>query len=245
MGPIIYVSPDHAADRFGFADNLVAKKLMYKLESDAVPLTDIVITCSERDRLKYVEMGAKKAVSYPNIYPVLEFEPGKKDETPSISIVLQGYWGPRGESSLGEIFGALSRVNKKVRVYMIGVKPKQVPKNVELLHYERLPSKLDYLNSLSKSWIGINIGIHLGGTNERKYDYAMANLVVFSDNFGARGDLLPHEYVYVDGNDLAGKLSQLLEFGKDAITEMGKQNRKQALLLVEKQREKLLTALKF
>ena len=53
------------------------------------------------------------------------------------------------------------------------------------------------------------MGIHLGGTNERKYDYAMAGLVVFSDNLGVRGDLLPHEYTYVDSYDLAAKLEQL------------------------------------
>jgi hypothetical protein len=57
--------------------------------------------------------------------------------------------------------------------------------------------------------------------------------------------LLPYEYVYVDGNDLAAKLNQLLEFGRETIAEMGKQNRKQALLLAEKQREKFLTALNF
>ncbi len=70
---------------------------------------------------------------------------------------------------------------------------------------------------LSKSWIGINIGIHKGGSNERKYDYAMAGLVVFSDILGCRGDLLPHEYTYLDSNDLAAKLEQLMEFGKKRL----------------------------
>jgi hypothetical protein len=245
LGSIVYVSQDVAYDHFNFGNNIITKTLMYKLERDAVALSDLVVACSERDRLKYLEMGARKVLFYPNIYPIAEFEPGNKDQTPSISIVLRGHWGSRAERSLDKIFKALSRVDKEIRVYMIGIKPQQVPKNIELQHYARIPSKLDYLNTLSKSWIGINIGIHMGGANERKYDYAMAGLVVFSDTLGVRGDLLPHEYTYVDSYDLAAKLEQLLEFGKEMIVEMGKQNRKQALSLAEKQREKLLRTLNF
>jgi hypothetical protein len=90
------------------------------------------------------------------------------------------------------------------------------------------------MNILSKSWIGINIGIHKGGSNERKYDYAMAGLVVFSDVLGCRGDLLAHEYCYLDHNDLAVKLEQLLELGQEKIIEMGLENRKQAISLAGK-----------
>jgi hypothetical protein len=213
---------------------------MYKLERDAIALADVVIACSERDRLKYIEMGARKAIFYPNIYPVTEFEPSDKDQTPSISIVLRGHWGPRAGRSLEEIFEALSYVHKKIRVYIIGIEPQHVSRNIELQRFEFIPSKLNYLRTLSKSWIGINIGIHMAGSNERKYDYAMAGLIVFSDKLGARGDLLPHEYTYVDGNDLAAKLDQLLEFEKEMIFEMGKKNRKHVISLADKQREKLL-----
>jgi hypothetical protein len=123
---------------------------------------------------------------------------------------------------------------------MIGIKPQRVPRNICLQYHERITSELEYLRTLSKSWIGINIGIHMGGTNQKKYDYAMAGMVVFSDNLGARGDLLPYEYTYVDSHDLAAKLEQLLKSGKEKIVEMGMQNRKQAISLAEKQREKLL-----
>jgi hypothetical protein len=239
-GPIIYVSQDVAYNGFGFGDNFIAKKLIYKLERDAIALVDVVVACSERDRLKYVEMGARKVFFYPNIYPITEFEPCDKDQTPSISIILRKHWGSRADRSLEEVLKAISCVDRKISVCIIGMKPQQVPGNIELQHYEYIPSKLDYLNTLSKSWIGINIGIHMSGTNERKYDYAMAGLVVFSDNFGARGDLLPHEYTYVDSHDLAAKLEQLLKFGKKKIAEMGTQNRKQAESLAEKQREELL-----
>jgi len=240
IGPIIYVSQDLAYNRFGFGDNFIAKKLMYKLERDVIALADLVIACSKMETIKYVEMGARKVIFYPNIYPITEFEPCDKDQTPSISIVLPKHWGSRAERSLGEIFKALSCVNRKIRVYMMGIKPQQVPRNIKLQYHEYISSRLDYLRTLSKSWIGINIGIHMGGTNQRKYDYGMAGLVIFSDNLGARGDLLPCEYTYVDSHDLTAKLEQLLDFGKEKIAEMGIQNRKQALALAEKQQEKLL-----
>jgi hypothetical protein len=241
LGPIIYVSQDLAYNRFGFAENFIAKKLMYKLEHGAITLADMVISCSEMERLKYLEMGAKKVVFYPNIYPITEFEPYAKDEAPSISIVLPAHWGGKAERYLTEIFKALSRIDMKTRVYMIGIEPKQVPRNINMQHYARIPSRLDYLRTLSRSWIGINVGIHLGGANQKKYDYAMAGLVVFSDSLGARGDLLPCEYTYVDSQDLAAKLEQFLKFGKEKIVEMGIENRKQALFLAEKQRENLLS----
>jgi hypothetical protein len=240
LGPIIYVSQDVAYNRYGYADNFIAKNLMYKLERDAIALTNVVIACSERDRLKYIDMGARNVVFYPNIYPVAGFEPENKDQIPTVCIVLKGYWGPRAAKSLKEIFIALSYVPKKMKVYLIGSEPQQVSRNIELQHCRFIPNKLDYLRILSRSWIGINLGIHLAGSNERKYDYAMAGLVVFSDKFGTRGDLLPHEYTYVDSHDLAAKLDQLLEFGKEAITEMGIQNRKHALSLADKQREIIL-----
>lgn len=68
-GYIIYISQDVAYNRYGFQDSLIAKNLMRKLEQDAIALSDMVIASSDRDRLKYLEMGAKKAVFYPNIYP--------------------------------------------------------------------------------------------------------------------------------------------------------------------------------
>jgi hypothetical protein len=240
LGRIIYVSQDVAYNRYGFRDNLITKQLMYKLERVAIVRADVVIACSERDRLKYIEMGAKKAVYYPNIYPIKEFVPSVKDQLPSISIVSRGHWDLKAERSLEEIFKALSYSSQTIKVNVIGIKPKKAPKNIRLQHYEFIPSKLDYFKILSESWIGINIGFHMAGTNERKYDYAMAGLVVISDTMGARGDLLPHEYTYVDSQDLAAKIEQLLQFGQEKIVEMGDQNRQQALSLAEKQREILL-----
>lgn len=238
-GRIVYVSQDVAYNRYGFQDSLIAKNLMYKLEQKAIVLSDLVVASSERDRLKYVEMGAEKSIFYPNIYPISGFEPSEKDPSLSIVIVSRGYWGSQVIRSLEKIFKAFAFLDQIVKVCVIGIKPKYVPKNVVMEHYDFLPTKLDYLNVLSKSWIGINIGFHLAGTNERKYDYAMAGQIVFSDQVGARGDLLPHEYVYVDVEDLAAKLKQLLQIGRENILLMGTKNREEALALAKKQHQLL------
>jgi hypothetical protein len=240
FGNLIYLSQDVAYNRYGFSDNLVTRELMYKFESKVVSQADLVIACSERDKLNYQQMGAKKAVFYPNIYPSINFTAATKDQSPSISIVSRGHWGSKAEKSLEEIFKALASIRMIIDVYVIGQKPKYVPKTVRLHHYTFLPKKLDYLKILSKSWIGINIGSHLAGSNERKYDYSMAGLVVFSDSLGARGDLLPHEYCFVDTSDLSAKLKQLLQFEKKKIFEMGQKNQEQAIWLANNQKEELL-----
>jgi hypothetical protein len=236
MGRVIYVSQDVASENYDFGNNLISRRLMSKLEHKILRIADLTIACSKRDQLRYGEMGAKNVIFYPNIYPIKDFEPCDKDKNLSISIVFRNRWGPKSAIGFNEIFKAFSKLDKRIKVYVIGMKPQLVPGNIELEHYEYFPSKLDYARILSKSWLGINIGIHKGGSNERKYDYAMAGLIVFSDIFGCRGDLLPNEYTYLDNNDLVAKLGQLLEFDRKKIIEMGIENRKQALSLAEKQR---------
>jgi hypothetical protein len=113
-------------------------------------------------------------VFYPNICPI-EFGSSAKDAQPSISIVLRGHWGRRVEKSLEDILRAIAHIDGGLRVYLIGIKPAWVPKNILLQHFDCIPDKLDYFKLLSKSWVGINIGVHKGGTNQRKYDYAMVN----------------------------------------------------------------------
>jgi len=243
MGPIIYVSQDIAYNRFGFADNFMTKKLMFRLERDALVNVDMVVACSEMERLKYLEMGAKKAIVYPNIYPTIEFDSGNKDEMPSICIVLREHWGSKAIQSLEIIFNALARINSQIRVYLIGIKPQKVPKNITLKHIKFIPSKLEYLKILSSSWIGINVGIHKAGTNERKYDYGEAGTVVISDYFGSRGDLLPHEYTYLDSHDLTAKIEQLIQLGKESLEEMGKKNRNHVLFIADKKQKNMLNCL--
>jgi hypothetical protein len=244
LGSIIYVSQDIAFKRFGFADNVVTRDLMFRLERDALNSFSLVIACSEMERLKYLEMGASNAVFYPNIYPISGFKTLEKDALPSVSIVLKGHWGPKAEKSLQDVFSALANINRQIKVYMIGINPENVPNNVILDYTSFIPSKLDYLELLSKSWIGLNIGVHEAGTNERKYDYAAAGLVVISDSLGARGDLLTHEYTYIDRYDLSAKIGQLIGFGKERLAQMGTENRRIAIDIAENARVKLLNSLK-
>ena len=61
MGLVIYISQDVASENFDFHTNFISRSLMYKLECDIVKIADLVIACSERDRLRYLEMGAKHA----------------------------------------------------------------------------------------------------------------------------------------------------------------------------------------
>lgn len=239
-GAIFYTSQDVGYDFF--RNDRIASTIMYKLELSALPFIDLVVACSERDRLKYLEMGAKKAVYFPNCYTLKEFKPHEKDSIPGISIVLKGYW--ESTAKFEEIVGSLCYAKKKITLYVIGVKPKKVPKNIKLIYYDHIPSRRKFLETLSRSWIGINIGIHMGGTNQRKYDYALAGLVVLSDTHGARGDLLPYEYVYVDSQDFAANVRELLDLGTKRIFEMGIENRKHVLYSVQKQKKELSRSLK-
>ncbi len=234
-GKIIYVSQDVANNRYGFYSNIITKCLMYRFELSAMAQIDLVIACSERDRIKYVEMGAKKTVYYPNIYPIKSFKPSPKENFPMITVISRWHWDNQAESSLQEILKALALSSRDITLNIIGIKPKSIPSNVSLRYYEHIPSKAEYLTLLSKSWIGINVGFHLAGSNERKYDYALSGLVVLSDTMGARGDLLPYEYTFVDRHDLVAKLEQLLQLGEDRLIEMGAENRVQALELANNQ----------
>jgi hypothetical protein len=240
LGLIIYVSQDLAHNRYGYGDNFITRVLMSKFERNFVSQVDLVIACSKMEQLQYLGMGAKKAIIYPNLYPSLDFEPGEKDQTASICIVMREHWRSRGERALKKIFKAVGSLDKQIKVYMIGMKPQEVPKNVVIEYNRFAPSIMDYLRIISKSWIGINIGIHKGGTNKRRYDYAEAGLVVFSDTLGSRGAILPREFVFSNYQDLASKLKKLLEYDKAQLIEMGKENRKYVLNLAEKKRKELL-----
>jgi hypothetical protein len=238
LGHVIYISSDLAYDFYG--DNLIASRLMYRFEQRSIVLADLVIACSQRDKLKYLEMGAKEVAYYPNIYPLDKLGEVAKDPNASVSIVLKEHWGIRGNSLLEDVLAALGKVNQKIRVYMIGTKPLFIPKNIDLRYYDYISGRSDYLSTLSTSWIGINLGVHAGGSNQRKYDYAMAGLVVFSDKLGARGDLLPHEYTFTDIFDLAAKLQQLVNLGKEEVAAMGAENRRYALSLAKQKHDELL-----
>ncbi len=122
LGPLIYVSQDIAHNRFGFGDHSITRELMFSLERDALSDINLVVACSERERLKYLEMGAKNVIFYPNMYPTNDLKLCEKDDMASISVVLRGHWGDRAENSLETIFNALALIDREIVVYMIGTK---------------------------------------------------------------------------------------------------------------------------
>jgi hypothetical protein len=241
LGKVIYISSDFAYDFY--LDNNIASKIMHKLEKTESLYSDLVLACSERDKLKYKEMGLTHSIFYPNIYPLSNFNLAEKDDVPSICLVLKEHWTSRSRESLFSILKGLSFLDEQIKLYLIGIKPDWIPSNIDLCYYKFIPRKLDFLRTLSKSWIGINLGIHFAGTNERKYDYALSGLIVFSDLYGSRGDYLPHEQVYVDSFDLTAKLIQIFRQGKKEITKKGLENRTQALLFAQKQKNKLINSI--
>jgi hypothetical protein len=239
MGKIVYISQDFASDRFGFSDNRISKALVRKLEDNVIAQADLIIACSERDQLKYTEKNAKKVVFYPNIYPLQGVKPVEKAQSPTICVVLKDYWGSQADSALEEILRAMALLTVKVTVVVIGKKPQKMPKNASLQYYKSIPDKAEFLRIMGKAWVCINVGFHLGGSNERKNDYSMAGCVVLSDRLGARGDFLPFEYTYVDCHDLTAKLKQLFRLGRNRLQEMGAENHEYILRFAEGQKEKL------
>lgn len=88
LGAVIYVSQDVACERYGFGENIVASRLMFKLEREILQRADLVIACSERDQLRYIEMGTKNVIFYPNIYPIMYFETGPQRQKPKYKYSL-------------------------------------------------------------------------------------------------------------------------------------------------------------
>ena len=218
--------------------------MMYALEKSLVTQSNLTVTCSERDKLKYEVLGVNNTIFYPNLYPDSKFHLAEKEDVPSICLVLREHWGKRSLESLNEVMNALSYLDVKLKLYSIGIKPSKVPSNVDLRYYDYIPSKLDFLQILSKSWIGINLGIHFAGTNERKYDYALSGLVVMSDIKGIRGDFIPNEFACVDCYDLAAKLNQIFQLDKKDILRKGLENRNHVKSLAKKQHDVLLKSIK-
>jgi hypothetical protein len=218
---------------------------MYCLEKSVISEADLIIACSKRDKLKYEKLGANNVIFYPNLYPPFEFESINKCDTPSVCLVLKEHWGSRSHQSLIDVINSLSYVPQKIKLFLIGARPKNIPSNVELYYHKFIPSKSDFLRILSKSWVGINLGIHFAGTNERKYDYAISGLIVFSDIFGARGDIIPSEYTFVDFYDLSAKLTQLFQWNKKEVFRKGLENRDYLRSFAKKQEDILLKSLEY
>ena len=200
------------------------KHFIWKSEKEAVNLADLVIAASYRDLLlynKYYECPIEKIAVLPNIYPV-KFNI-HKEENPTLAVVLGDHWGKTVIYSLVNILSGLKDLNLKIISVgsLLTKELKRMGLNIE--GYDYIPGRKNFLETISKAHIGINYGINLGGTNVRKFDYALGALVVLSSTFGSRGEPLPYEYTFTDAEDLKTKLRFLLE--RD-LKRMGEENRR-------------------
>ncbi|MEB3851985.1 MAG: hypothetical protein LRS49_05355 [Desulfurococcales archaeon] len=90
----------------------------------------------------------------------------------------------------------------------------------------KIPGRANFLSTISTAHAGINYDIHLGGSNVKKYDYALAGLAIFSGGTGVRGDFLPGEAAFADEYDLLAKLSG---YTVEELEYMGRRNRDHAI----------------
>jgi len=221
---IIYLSHNFEPNFFGVTN---PKHFIWKSEKEAVNLADLVIVASYRDLLlynKYYECPIEKIAVLPNIYP-LNFNICKED-SPTVAVILGDHWGKSVIYSLANILSGLKNLNLKIISVgnLLTKKLKHMGLNVE--GYDYILGRRNFLEIISKAQIGINYGINLGGTNVRKFDYALSALVVLSSPLGSRGEPLPYEYTFTDAEDLKTKLRFLLE--RD-LKRMGEENRRFAL----------------
>lgn len=212
---VIYLSHNFEPDFFG------KKNIIFKLEKHLTNISDIILTSSYRDFLsyiKYYKIDKEKLTILPNIFPT-DFKLAKKSE-PKIAVILGDHWGLHIINSLVDILTELN-----IGVISIGktLTEKLKNKKIDVEGYDYIPTRKEFLETLSKAQIGINYAIGKGGTNVRKYDYALSGLVVLSSPIGARGEPLPYEYVFIDTEDFKTKIKFLLENDLNTMGEINRQ----------------------
>ena len=218
---IVYLGHNFEPNFFGITN---PKHFIWKSEKEAVNLADLVIVASYRDLLlynKYYECQMEKMVVLPNIYPI-EFNINKEDDL-TLAVVLGDHWGKSVIHSLANMLSDLKNLNLKI-ISVGSLLTKELKhRGLNVEGYDYIPRRKNFLETISKAHIGINYAINVGGTNVRKYDYALGALVVLSSPFGNRGEPLPCEYTFTDAEDLKTKIRFLLE--RD-LKRMGEENRR-------------------
>ncbi len=209
-GLTVYLSHNFEADYY-----MGARGWLMRVESEATARSDLVISASERDAVRYeldLNVPREKIVVFPNIYPV-DFDKQEKFEEKTLIIVAgSGY----REASI------LAKRLAKLRVAKIVYIGKGVQKMDGLLHRRFIEKREDYLSFISAGHVGLNCGLWLGGSSVKKFDYALASLAILSNGLGARGEFLPGEIVYSDFYDMVGKIRMT---SVDELVELGRMNK--------------------
>jgi hypothetical protein len=106
--------------------------------------------------------------------------------------------------------------------------------------YEYVGGMRRFLELLAQAHWGVNYSIHGGGSNVKRFDYALAGLMVLSGGSGFRGEYLPGEASFLDHHDLACKLSGM---SVGEAVEAGRANARRALEMYREARAGLLASL--
>ena len=213
----IYLSHDYSADYFIGLRNSITS-----IEREAIEYSDLVIAASIRDAAKYVyELKADpdKVIVFPNIYPV-EFRLEEKYDEKTLAIISS-----RVSKAMERIVRLLLDTRAVEKILIIGRRRLDISGS-NIIYKGFIRDRRDFLSTLSRAHLGLNLGEWLGGSNVKKFDYALAGLAVASDSYGLRGELLPGEIPFSDDYDLVAKLNEL---SLDELNKMGKLNREAVL----------------
>ena len=237
---ILYLSHNFEPE---FTSLKIFRERIKKIEKEIMNKADVIFAASMRDSRIFEHkygISCRKIVVFPNIFP-LEGLKLSKEKMRSVSLVVSGKWNRKYvEKMLEKLHRSILICQSVDKIIFVGPilskfsRRKKWPCMVEA--YDFIESRREFLETIGKAHVGLNFSFRLGGTNVRKYDYALTEQVVLSDMLGARGDLLPHEYAFVDEYDLASKIDQI--FDRDYL-KMGEENALFAHKLYKKAKEKI------
>ena len=247
---VLYLSHNYEPE---FIGSKILWRHIEKMERWIIRNSDLVLAASMRDsklfKRKY-GINGQRILFLPNVYPVKGLKISKAD-SPSVSLVLPDNWGIKAiENTVSRISTAIQMSEKVKNVIVVGEAAGKVSKQKEwggsgIETYGFIKSRRKFLETIGRGYIGLNFAFKSAGTNVKKYDYAITKQVVLSNVSGARGDILPHEYTFIDEYDLASKIDQI--FDEDYF-KMGEQNalfaHKLYKIAREKIKERLLEILK-
>lgn len=251
---IFYLSHDYYID----AITPILKNKIKSCEENIIRVADLVITSGSRDLELYRASYYSKRnnfISFANVFPPINppysitklsealSTDREKDPTIVLNIgakVLEKHI----LTYLGEVSEAVREL-ENLKILVIGEKLiryldkfKWGKNKIEPISY--ISSRLGFLRQLSRAHIGVNYAYKSVGTNVKRFDFALAGLVILSRHPGSRGEFLPYEYVYIDPIDLRVKLRKLLECN---LGKMGEENRVEAIKIAIESYENLLNKL--
>jgi hypothetical protein len=245
---IIYLSHDFYLDSVPS----LLRSTVKTYEGNLIENTDLVVVSGCRDKELYrKEYGLKeeKLVTYANVFPPIDppYTLNKLEKTiiqdkySQISIVLNAGFKLSEENLRQYVYEVNEAVKEMegLRVVALGDRISKVAREIKWGNNKldvspHIPDRISFLNYLSRGHIGINYAYKPMGTNVKRFDFALAGLVILSRIMGARGELLPYEYTYLDYADLKVKLSKMLGYDLENLKKMGYKNRVEALNIASK-----------